>query len=75
MWVQEAITLRSETWSEERCQNSAQERSEKKNQEKVERYLWTLKMTRIRSVGSSAPITGVGTGYSNDPVTSIFEKV
>ena len=32
-------------------------------------------MTRIRSVRSSAPITGVGTGYSNEPVTSIFEKV
>ena len=31
-------------------------------------------MTRISSVRSSAPIIGVGTGYSNDPVTSILKK-
>ena len=31
-------------------------------------------MTRINSVRSSAPIIRVGTGYSNDPVTSILKK-
>ena len=31
-------------------------------------------MTRISSVSSSAPIIGVGIGYSNDPVTSILKK-
>ena len=31
-------------------------------------------MTRISTARSSAPIIGVGTGYSNDPVTSILKK-
>ena len=31
-------------------------------------------MTRISIVRSSAPIIGVGTEYSNDPVTSILKK-
>ena len=32
-------------------------------------------MTRISTARSSAPIIGVGTGYSNDPVTPILKKV
>ena len=31
-------------------------------------------MTRISTARSSAPIIGVGTGYSNDPVTPILKK-
>ena len=31
-------------------------------------------MTRISTIRSSATIIGVGTGYSNDPVTPILKK-
>ena len=31
-------------------------------------------MTRISTARSIAPIIGVGTGYSNDPVTPILKK-
>ena len=31
-------------------------------------------MTRISTARSSAPMIGVGTGYSNDPVTPILKK-
>ena len=32
-------------------------------------------MTRISTARSSAPIIGVGTGYSNDPVTPILKSI